>query len=108
MLWAPPLPNAPSAAITNNKVALATLAPFSPSSHASDRCAGVSNLFWNNAKINNDSNKRAGGLPLTGYSPTKKKVGHASRGADVPRCTRGDGISPRDASGAFQDDAFDP
>jgi hypothetical protein len=46
----PSLPFAPSAAITNNKVALTVLPPPSPVSPPSDRPAGVSNLFRESQK----------------------------------------------------------
>jgi hypothetical protein len=41
----PPSPNAPSAAITNNKVALTLLSLPSPTSSALHQRAGVANLF---------------------------------------------------------------
>ncbi len=85
----PPSPDAPSAAITNNEMALALLAPPSPASPALPRCAGATNLFRDGAK------KRHSELPSTGYLPAKKKGGRRTRGA---------GISPRDA-GAFVDAA---
>ncbi len=81
----PPLPDAPSAAITNNKVALAVLPPPSPSSPALDLCACMSNLFQD-AQEN-----RLSDLPLTGYSPAKKEGWRRMRSA---------GISPRE-TGAF-------
>jgi hypothetical protein len=40
-----PLPNVPSATITNNKVVLALLAPPTPSSPALRQHTGVANLF---------------------------------------------------------------
>jgi hypothetical protein len=64
MSRAPPSPDAPSAAITNNEVALATLAPSSPSSPASDQRAGVSNLFRDSAEIgNSNKNYHRRGIP---------------------------------------------
>ncbi len=82
----PPLPDAASTAVTNNKVSLALFAPPSPVSPALHWHAGVRNLFPDGAKT--DTNKRVSNLPSTGYSPAKKKGSCRTHGA---------GMSPRDA-----------
>jgi hypothetical protein len=82
-----PLLFAPSAAVTNYKVALAVLPPPSAVSPASDWPAGASNLFCNSQE------KCLSNLPLMGHSPAKKKGWRRTRLA---------GISPR-ATGAFND-----
>jgi hypothetical protein len=63
----PPIPNAPSTALTNNKVVLALLAPPSPASPALHQCAGVMNLFCDGTKT--DTNKMASNLLI--YPGTK-------------------------------------
>ncbi len=74
----PPLPDAPPAAITNNKVALALLAPPSPSSSAFHHHAELANLFRD--CVETDTNKRLSNLSLRGYSLAKKKGGSQTRG----------------------------
>ena len=71
----PPSPDAPPAAVTNDKVALALLAPH--------QRAGMANLFRDCVKI--DDHKRLSNLPLMGFSHTKKKGGvkHAALGRVV-------------------------
>ncbi len=59
----PPSPNAPSAAVTNNKVALTLVAPPSPASPALPWRAKATNLFQDGAK------KHHSDLPSTSYSP---------------------------------------
>ena len=91
-----PLPNAPPAASTNNKVALALLAPPSPSSPTLHRCAGVANLFCDS--VENDAHKRLFNLSLTGYSPAKKKGGSQKRSAGKGGSQkRGNIITPRES-----------
>jgi hypothetical protein len=87
----PPSLDAPSAAITNNKVALALFVPPSPASPALPRRAGAMNLFRDGTK------KHHSDLPSTGYLPAKKKG---------RRHTCGAGISPCNAE-AFVNDASD-
>jgi hypothetical protein len=72
----PPLPDAPSAAINNNAVALALLTPPSPVYPALHRLIGRTNLFQDGAE------NCLSDLPLTGYSPAKKKVGNSTHGRD--------------------------
>jgi hypothetical protein len=99
---APPLPspNAPSAEVTNIKVAIALLAPPSPASPTLYRRAGVTNLFRDGAK------KHHSDLPLTGYSPAKKKGGRVAHSVGGGRCTRSDGMSPCNPFDVLNDDAL--
>jgi hypothetical protein len=97
----PLLPNAPSAAVTNNKVELALLAPPSPVSPALHQHARVTNLFQDGAK------KHHSNLPLTGYSPAKKKGVRVAHGVGGWRHTRSDGISPWDPFDVLNDDALE-
>jgi hypothetical protein len=76
----PPLPSAPSAAVTNSKVALALIAPPSPVSPAPHGRAGGTNLFRDGVK------KRHSDLPSTGYSPAKKKGGRRTCNAGISPC----------------------
>ena len=79
----PPSPDAPPAAVTNDKVALALLAPPSPTLPVLHQRAGMANLFRDCVKI--DDHKRLSNLPLMGFSHTKKKGGvkHAALGRVV-------------------------
>ena len=91
-----PSPNAPPAAVTNDKVALALLAPPSPIFPSSHWRASVANLFRDCVEI--DANKRLSYLPSTGYSPTKKKGGSQTSSAgkgDIQ--SHRSIISPRDS-----------
>ena len=64
------------------------------------------NLFPDGAETS-DTNKKAGELQSTGYSPAKKKGGRLVQGAGCGRLPRRDGISPCDTSNMCKDDQVD-
>jgi hypothetical protein len=84
----PPLPDAPFAAITNNKMAFTLLGPPSPTSPALHQCAGMANLFRDSS--NTDTNKRVSDLSSMGYSSAKKKGGSCTHGTDISPCNEFD------------------
>jgi hypothetical protein len=87
----PPLPDAPSAAITDNEVVLTLLTSTSPVPHLSHRLVGRTILFWGGAE------KHLSDLLMAGYSPAKKKVGNRTGGAATCPCN----------ADAFANDASD-
>ncbi len=105
-ILSPPLPDAPSAADTNNEISRALVTSPSPVSPRLHQSAGARNLFQDGTKTG-DTSKRAGELPSMGYSPAKKKGGPIVHGAGGGHHTCGDGISPRDAFDVYNNNALD-
>ncbi len=102
----PPSLDAPSAVVTYYDISHALIAPPSPASPILLRYAGLRNLLQDGAETS-DTNKRAGEIPLTGHSPTKKKGGRLAWGTGGWRLTCRDGISPRNALNACKDNQVD-
>jgi hypothetical protein len=96
-----PLPDAPSATVTNSKVALALIAPPSPVSTAPHSHAGGTNLFQDGAE------KHHSNLPLMGFSPAKNKGGRVASSGGCGRRTRSDGISPCNPFDVLNDNALE-
>ncbi len=101
-----PLPDSPSAVVTNNEILRALIAPPSTVSPVLLQCAGMRNLFPDDAKTS-DTNKRVGELPSTGYSPTKKKGGRLAWGFASGSLMRREGISLCNSLNTCKDNLLD-